>query len=98
MQGSPVVLGRVERRTVRVVAPELPNDTYIYFFDGACRRGGWKRVASFGALLWFNGWVMARVAVYLHDMSNNETECHGALAVLLIVLIVGWFWSFKRYE
>ena len=25
---------------------------------------------------------MARVAVYLHDMSNNETDYHGVLAVL----------------
>ena len=82
LQGSPVVLGRIERRIARAVAPDLPNDTYRYFFDGACRRGGQKRSASFGALLRFNGRVMACVAVYLHDMSNNETEYHGDLAVL----------------
>ena len=31
LQGSPVVLGRIARRTARAVAPDLPNDTYIYF-------------------------------------------------------------------
>ena len=67
---------------MRAVAPDLPNDTCIYFFDGACLRGDQTRSASFGALLRFTGRVMARVAVYLHDMSNNETEYHGALAVL----------------
>ena len=29
LQGSPVVLGRVERRTVRAVALDIPEDTYI---------------------------------------------------------------------
>jgi ribonuclease HI len=82
LQGSPIVLGRVERRALRAETPDLPGDTYIYFFDGACRRGNQTRSASFGALLRYNGRVIARVAVYLHDMSNNEAEYHGAIAVL----------------
>jgi ribonuclease HI len=82
LHGNPVVLSRVERRTLRSIAPSLPSDTYIYFFDGASRNQEGTRSASFGALLRYNNIVIARVAVFLNDATNNEAEYQGALAVL----------------
>ena len=82
LHGSPTILDRSERRASRAIPPALPDDTYIYYFDGASRRGDDRRSASFGALLRRNDLVIARVAVFLDDMSNSEVEYNGMLAVL----------------
>ena len=39
LHGNPAVLSRAERRVIRITAPSLPSDTYIYFFDGVSRNG-----------------------------------------------------------
>ena len=82
LHGNPAVLPRAERRSLRSTPPDLPSETHIYFFDGASRNNNGTRSASFGALLRLNNVVIARVAVYLDDATNNEAEYQGALAVL----------------
>lgn len=67
---------------MRAIPPALVEDTYIYYFDGACRRGDDRRSALFGVLLFRCGIVIARVPVLLYGMSNNEAECYGYLAFL----------------
>ena len=82
LHGSPNILARRERRALRATAPDIPYGTHVYFFDGASRSSEHGRLASYGALLRHNNTVIARVAVFLGDMSNNEAEYQGALAVL----------------
>ena len=64
------------------MAPEMPNNTLVYFFDGASRKLQNGKSASYGALLRLNGVAIARYAVYVGDHTNNEAEYAGALAVL----------------
>ena len=82
LHGDLAVLSRAERRSRRSAAPSHPRETYIYFFDGASRQSNGARSASFGALLRFSNVVIARVAVFLDDATNNDVEYQGALTVL----------------
>ena len=80
---------RSERRASRSVIPaSLPN-TYIYNADGASRAPrDQDRVGSFGALLRFNGVVIARVGVCLGPVTNNVAEYQGAIASLEHALVL----------
>ena len=60
----------------------MPNNSLVYFWDGASRKRGADRLASYGGVLRVNGVVVARLGVYLGDQTNNEAEYQGALAVL----------------
>ena len=82
LQGHSFVLSRAELRTSRSRAPELPGNTLIYFFDGASRKNGDGRLASFGVVLRIDGVTIARLAVFLGDCTSSEAEYQGVLAVL----------------
>ena len=82
LHGCPCILSRCERRELRSLAPDLPSNTLVYFFDGGSRLGDQGRNASYGALLRIDGVVVARNAVYAGDRTNNEAEYLGVLAVL----------------
>ena len=82
LHGNPSVLSRVERRDARRIPPQLPDDTLVYFFDGASCKPNDGRMASFGAQLRWNGTTIAKIAVFIGDAPNNEAEYQGALVVL----------------
>ena len=43
--------------------------------------------ASFGVVMFYNKTCVARYGCYLHDMTNNEAEYHGAIAALRHIII-----------
>ena len=82
LHGNPACLTRAERRLTNSRVPAMPDNSLVYFWDGASWKRGADRLASYGAVLRVNGVVVGRLGVYLGDQTNNEAEYQGALAVL----------------
>lgn len=82
IHGAPLVLARVERRAHIGRTPHIPPNTLVYFFDAASRKSETWSLASYGAILRDNGVVVARIAVYLGEQTNDEAKYQGALRVL----------------
>ena len=70
-------LNRKERRASRMVPPEPRPGAYIYNSDGASRLGDGERVGSCGAVLQKDESQLARLGVYLGDVTNNVAEYEG---------------------
>ena len=70
-------LDRKGRRAHRVAAPEPRPEAYVYNSDGASRKREDERKGSFGAVLQRNGQQLARIGVYLGDVTNNVAEYEG---------------------
>ncbi len=75
-------LSKKERRRLRIRQPVvLPNYVY-YYSDGAARSRDGLRTSSCGAVVVDNGVQLARVGMYLGDVSNNVAEYEGVLLAL----------------
>ena len=70
-------LKRKERRALRIVPPEPRPGAYVYNSDGASRLRGGDRLGSCGAVLRRDEQQIARLGVYLGDVTNNVAEYEG---------------------
>ncbi len=82
IRGCPLVLDKAERRALRCTAPTMPVGYVIYNADGASRSRDEGRLASCGVVININRNLIARLGIYLGNMTNNESEYSGALAAL----------------
>ena len=81
--GHPEMRSRAERRQKRMRAPQMLRDWWVYNSDGGARSqpdASYK--ASYGVQLSVNEAVVAKVAVYIGDRTNNVAEYRGVLAAL----------------
>ena len=68
---------RKERRARRVAAPEPRPGAFVYNSDGASRSRDGGRLGSYGVVLQYDGVQLARVGVFLGDVTNNIAEYEG---------------------
>ena len=83
VHGLVAATGRRERRAERMRPPEAVQNGFVFYSDGASRApNSDERKGSCGAVLIGSDDVLARLAEYLGDVTNNFAEYTGVLRCL----------------
>ena len=79
-------LDRKGRRSLRITPPESKPGAYVYNSDGASRHRGGERFGSCGVVFQRNDQQIARLGVYLGDVTNNVAEYEGIRQAMIHAL------------